>query len=73
METGVLLVLARIWGLRAGAVALVADVAEERDETGAFDPQATFDVSEEPIERLARLGCETVRILAERDRVRSTD
>jgi uridine phosphorylase len=68
MEAGVLLVLSRIWGLRAGAIALVADVAEEKDESGAFDPQATFDVSKEPIERLARVGCETIRILAERDR-----
>ena len=68
MEAGVLMVLSRIWGLRGGAIALVADVAEERDESGAFDPQSTFDVSEEPIERLARVGCETVRILAERDR-----
>jgi uridine phosphorylase len=68
MEAGVLMVLSRIWGLRGGAIALVADVAEERDESGAFDPQATFDVNDEPIERLARVGCETTRILAERDR-----
>jgi uridine phosphorylase len=71
METGVVMVLSRIWGLRGGAVALVSDVAEERDESGVWDPQATFDVSEEPIERLARMGCETIRILAERDRARS--
>ena len=71
METGVLLVLSRIWRLRAGAVALVSDVTEERDESGVWDPQATFDVGEEPIERLARLGCETIRTLAERDRIRS--
>jgi uridine phosphorylase len=71
MEAGALMVLSRIWGLRAGAIALVADVAEEKDESGAFDPQATFDVSEEPIERLARVGCETIRILTERDRVRA--
>ncbi|MGA9160976.1 MAG: nucleoside phosphorylase [Actinomycetota bacterium] len=70
METGVLLVLARIWGLRAGAVALVSDVALEKIETGEFDPQATFDVSEEPIERLARVGCEIVATLAERDAAR---
>jgi uridine phosphorylase len=70
MEAGVLMVLSRIWGLRGGAIALVTDVAEAKSESGAFDPQATFDVSEEPIERLARAGCETVRILAERDRMR---
>jgi uridine phosphorylase len=72
MEAGVLMVLSRIWGLRAGAIALVADVAGEKDESGAFDPQATFDVSEEPIQRLARMGCETIRILAERERARSS-
>lgn len=71
MEAGVLMVLSRIWGLRGGAIALVADVAEDKDASGAFDPQATFDVSEEPIERLARVGCETIRILAERDRAGS--
>lgn len=70
METGALLVLARIWGLRAGAVALVSDAALEKTESGEFDPQATFDVGEEPIERLARVGCETVATLAERDAAR---
>jgi uridine phosphorylase len=72
MEAGVLMVLSRIWGLRAGAIALVADVAGEKDESGAFDPQATFDVSGEPIERLARVGCETIRILAKLERARSS-
>ena len=70
MEAGALMVLSRIWGLRGGAIALVADVAEERDEAGVWDPQASFDVSEEPIDRLARMGCETIRILTERDRMR---
>jgi uridine phosphorylase len=72
METGVLLVLARIWGLRAGALALVSDAVDDKNETGEFDPSATFDVSAEPIERLARVGCETARILDERDRAGST-
>lgn len=72
METSVLLVLARIWGLRGGALALVSDAVEDKDETGRFDPGTTFDVSAEPIERLARVGCETVRILHERDRAGST-
>jgi uridine phosphorylase len=72
MESGVLMVLSRIWGLRGGAIALVSDAAEEKDPSGVFDPQATFDLSEEPIERLARAGCETIRILAERDRAGSS-
>ncbi|HJS25723.1 MAG TPA: nucleoside phosphorylase [Actinomycetota bacterium] len=72
METSVLLVLARIWGLRAGALALVSDAVEDKNEAGEFVPGATFDVSAEPIERLARMGCETVRILDERNRSGST-
>jgi uridine phosphorylase len=72
METSVLLVLTRIWGLRGGALALVSDSVEEKNEAGEFDPEATFDVSTEPIERLARVGCETARILHERDRAGTT-
>jgi hypothetical protein len=37
------------------------------DETGAFDAEATFDVGAAQMERLARVGSETVRLLAERD------
>ena len=70
METSVLLVLARIWGLRAGALALVSDAVDDTSESGEFVPEATFDVSAEPIDRLARVGCETARILDERDRDR---
>ena len=65
METSVLFVLARIWALRAGAVALISDDALEKTEAGAFDPQATFEVGPEHVERVVRVGCETVRILAE--------
>lgn len=72
METSVLLVLARIWGLRGGAIALVSDAVDDKNEAGEFDPEATFDVSAEPIERLAHVGCEAARILHERDRPGST-
>ncbi len=72
METSVLLVLTRIWGLRGGALALVSDSVEEKNEAGEFDPEATFHVGAELIERLARVGCETARILHERDRAGST-
>jgi len=65
METSVLLVLSRIWGLRGGAVALIADAVEDKNATGEFDPQATFEVGQEPTLRLARVGCETVRVLQE--------
>jgi uridine phosphorylase len=68
MEASVLLVLTRIWGLRGGALALVSDSVEDKNEAGEFDPEATFDVSAEPIEQLARVACETARILDELDR-----
>ncbi len=67
MEAGVTMVLGRIWGLRAGAVAVVVDRVFEEAEAGEFDPAATFAAGAEQIERLARLGCEVVRILHERD------
>ena len=74
MESSVLMVLTRIWGLRGGAMAVVADdVFASVDETGAFDAEATFDVGAAQMERLARVGSETVRLLAERDAAGRTD
>lgn len=67
MEAGVVMVLARIWGLRAGAVAVVVDNVFEETEKGAFDPETTFTAGDEQIDVLARTGCEIVRILHERD------
>jgi uridine phosphorylase len=66
MEAGVLMVLTRIWGLRGGAIALVVDDVFETT-TDEFVPQESFRADAELVERLARVGCETVRILAERD------
>jgi uridine phosphorylase len=71
MESGVLFVLTRIWGVRGGAIALVADDALERAESGEFDPGSTFHVDTGSLERLARLGCETIRVLHARDRARA--
>jgi uridine phosphorylase len=68
MEASVLMVLTRIWGLRGGAIAIVADdVFASTNEHGEIDAEATFDVGETSMKRLARAGSETVRILAERD------
>jgi len=68
MESSVVMVLSRVWGLRGGAMAVVSDdVFEMVDEAGAFDAAATFDVGAAQMERLARMGSETVRVLAERD------
>jgi uridine phosphorylase len=68
MEASVIFVLARIWGLRAGGVAVVLDnVLKVSGESGRFDPQEQFEHGGDEIERLARMGSEVVRILAERD------
>jgi uridine phosphorylase len=68
MEASVIFVLARIWGLRAGGVAVVLDnVLKVAGESGTFDPQRQFEQGGDEIEDLARMGSEIVRILAERD------
>lgn len=72
MEASLIFVLARAWGLRAGGVSVVLDnVIKVTGESGAFDPEAGIDHSEEHINRLARMGCEAVRILYERDQKRT--
>jgi uridine phosphorylase len=71
MEASVIFVLARIWGLRAGGVAVVLDnVLRVSGESGEFDPQEQFEHGGGEIERLARMGSEIVRIVAERDAAR---
>ena len=73
MESSVVMVLTRIWGLRGGAMAVVSDdVFAMVDEGGAFDAETTFDVGAAQMERLARVGSEAVRVLAERDAARET-
>ncbi len=68
MESSAVMVLTRIWGLRGGAMAVVSDdVFAMVDEAGALDAETTFDVGDAQMERLARVGSETVRVLAERD------
>ena len=68
METSVIFVLARLWGLRAGAVAVVLDnVLKVTGETGHFDPQAGFAHSKEPIERMAQVASEAVLLLHQQE------
>ena len=68
MEASVIFVLARIWGLRAGGIAVVLDnVLKVSGESAAFDPEEQFEHGGEEIEHLARMGAEIMRILAERD------
>ncbi len=68
MEASLIFVLARIWGLRAGGVAVVLDnVLGVSGDAGEFDPADQFDHGTDHVERLARLGSETIRILYEAD------
>ena len=68
MEASVIFVLARVWGLRAGGMAVVLDnVRRVSGTSGEFMPEKQIEHGAEHIERLARLGCETVRHLALRD------
>ena len=67
MEASIIFVLARVWGLRSGAVAVVLDnVLKVAGETGHFDPQAGFAHSRDPVELMTRVASEAVRLLHER-------
>ena len=51
-----------------GGVSVVMDnVRHVSGDAGSFDPQAQIDHSATYVERLARLGCEAVRLLHEQD------
>lgn len=68
MEASAIFVLARLWGLRAGGIAVVLDnMLEVTGESGQFDPEAGIDHSANHIQNLARMGSEAVRLLYESD------
>jgi uridine phosphorylase len=68
MEASVIFVLARIWGLRAGGMAVIRDnMLEVSGESGIFDPEAQVEHSAEDIDRVCRVANETVRELWEAD------
>jgi uridine phosphorylase len=67
MEASVIFVLARVWGLRAGGVAVILDNVRHVSGGAEFDPQAQIAHGEVFIEQLADLACETARNLHERD------
>jgi uridine phosphorylase len=68
MEASLIFVLARIWGLRSGGASVVLDnVLGVSGESGQFDPEEQLQHGADHIERLARLGCETIRKLYEAD------
>lgn len=66
MEASVIFVLARVWGLSAGAISVSLDnVLEVTGDSGVFDPEDGLCHAEDHIDKLARMGCETARILHE--------
>ncbi len=68
MEASVIFVLARVWGLRAGGISVVLDnVLKNLEEADEFLPEDIFEHSDENIGKLARMGCETVRLLYQTD------
>jgi uridine phosphorylase len=71
MEASIILVLARLWGLRAGGIAVVVQNAfksqEKTEASGKYDPEKFIDHGAQHIERLAKMGSEAIRILYEQD------
>lgn len=68
METGIVFVLPKLWGLRAGSMAVVVDnTFRVTDESGQFDAEATLDHSAGNIQRLAQLGSESLYTLYQSD------
>lgn len=69
MEASVIFVLARVWGLRAGGVAVILDnMLEVSGESGVFDPESQFDHGADYIDRVCGVGNEAVRQLWMADR-----
>ncbi|MBM4430843.1 MAG: nucleoside phosphorylase [Chloroflexi bacterium] len=70
MEASIILVLARVWGLRAGACAVVLDnVLKVTHESGHLDPEAAFAHAKEPVQVMARVASEAVRLIHQRDQI----
>ncbi len=70
MEASLIFVLARVWGLRAGGVAVMLDHVRHVSGGEAFDPEAQFEHGADLIERLAAFACEVARTLHEQDLTR---
>jgi len=68
MEASVILLLAKMWGLRAGGIAAsVINVINPSSEADDYDPEKDFDHSTDNIKNLARMGSEALVILAKQD------
>ena len=70
MEAGVVLTLARLWGLRAGGMAVsVINMLHAEEAKNEYDPTKDFDTSEDTVTTLARMGSEALCALWEQDQV----
>jgi uridine phosphorylase len=68
MEASVILLLAKMWGLRAGGIATsVINVINPVSDDGEYDPAKDFDQSTENIKNLSLMGSETLYQLAQQD------
>jgi uridine phosphorylase len=68
MEAAVIFVQAKLWGLRAGGMAVsVINLLKPPENEGGYDPQKDFDQSSENIKRMALMGSETLRLLHDLD------
>ena len=68
METSIVLVLTRIWGLRGGAMAVTLDnIIDSQEDEGEYEPEQALDHSEDNIKTLSLMGFETIKKLYEID------
>ena len=69
MEAGVVLTLARLWGLRAGGMAVsVINMLHADEAQNEYDPTKDFDTSEDTVTTLARMGSQALHTLWEQDK-----
>lgn len=69
MEASVIFVLARVWGLRAGACAVVVDnVLKASGHTGQFDPEQAFSHDRSTLVHMARVASEAVVLLQQSEK-----
>jgi uridine phosphorylase len=61
MEASIIFVLSRIWGLRAGACAVVLDnVLKSSDDKGNLDPQEVFAHDRGAVKRMAQVASQAI-------------
>ena len=74
MEASIIMVLSRLWGLRAGGIAVTLDnMLTVSGEDGNFDPETQLDHSQDAIEKLSKAGCEALYQIWLKDQAVKTD